>query len=153
MRSGGPRGRKSTSDRSNAILLINEAVESGASLSKACERLGITEQTYYRWVKLDKTFDSYEDRRTFADHSNPVNKITPAERQEILDTVNSEEFSSMSPCQILPILADKGTYIASERTFYRVLNREKMQNHRGISQESYKHAKPTPYCATAPNQV
>jgi len=134
-------------------LLINEAVESGASLSKACERLGITEQTYYRWVKLDKTFDSYEDRRTFADHSNPVNKITPAERQEILDTVNSEEFSSMSPCQILPILADKGTYIASERTFYRVLNREKMQNHRGISQESYKHAKPTPYCATAPNQV
>ncbi|WP_294218986.1 helix-turn-helix domain-containing protein [Pseudobutyrivibrio sp.] len=134
-------------------MLINEAVESGASLSKACERLGITEQTYYRWVKLDKTFDSYEDRRTFADHSNPVNKITPAERQEILDTVNSEEFSSMSPCQILPILADKGTYIASERTFYRVLNREKMQNHRGISQESYKHAKPTPYCATAPNQV
>ena len=105
-------------------MLINEAVESGANLSKACERLGITERTYYRWVKLNKTFDSYEDRRTFADHSNPVNKITPAERQKILDTVNSEEFASMPPCQIVPTLADQGTYIASERTFYRILHEE-----------------------------
>ena len=134
-------------------MLIDKAVDDGARLSKACERIGITERTYYRWVKLNKTFDSYEDRRTFADHSNPVNKITPAERQEILDTVNSKEFASMPPCQIVPALADQGTYIASERTFYRVLHEEKMQNHRGRSQEPYKHAKPTSYCATAPNQV
>lgn len=83
MQSGEPRGRKiSASDRSNAILLINEAVESDASLSKACERLGIT-----------------------------------------------------------------------EHTFYRVLHEEKMQNHRGRNQEPYKHAKPTSYCTTTPNQV
>ncbi len=116
-------------------MLIDEAVENGARLSKACESLGITERTYYRWVKLNKTFDFYEDRRTFADHSNPVNKISPAERKEILDTVNSEEFASMPPCQIVPALADQGTYTASERTFYRVLHEEKMQNHRGRSQE------------------
>ena len=59
----------------------------------------------------------------------------------------------MPPCQIVPALADRGTYIASERTFYRILHEEKMQNHRGRSQEPYKHAKPTTYCATAPNQV
>lgn len=74
-------------------MLIDEAVDNGARLSKACKRLGITERTYYRWIKLNKTFDSYADRRNFAVHSNPVNKITPAERQEILDTVNSEEFA------------------------------------------------------------
>lgn len=57
---GGPRGRKiSASDRRKVILLIDEAVDNGARLSKACERLGITERTYYRWVKLNKTFDSY----------------------------------------------------------------------------------------------
>ncbi len=62
---GGPRGRKiSASDRRKVILLIDEAVDNGARLSKACERLGITERTYYRWVKLNKTFDSYEDRVT-----------------------------------------------------------------------------------------
>lgn len=62
---GGPRRRKiSVSDRRKAILLIDEAVDNRARLSKACERLGITERTYYRWVKLNKTFDSYEDRVT-----------------------------------------------------------------------------------------
>ena len=59
----------------------------------------------------------------------------------------------MPPCQIVPALADEGTYIASESTFYRILHEEKMQNHRGRSQEPGKHSKPTSYCATAPNQI
>ena len=41
----------SASDRENAVLLINEAIKSGASCKKACERLGITERTFYRWKK------------------------------------------------------------------------------------------------------
>ena len=36
---------------------------------------------------------------------------------------------------------------------YRILREEKMQNHRGRSQEPGKHGKPTSYKATAPNQV
>lgn len=59
----------------------------------------------------------------------------------------------MPPCQIVPALADEGEYIASESTFYRVLRTEKMQNHRGRSQEPGKYGKPTSYCADAPNQV
>jgi putative transposase len=59
----------------------------------------------------------------------------------------------MPPCQIVPTLADEGTYIASESTFYRILHEEKMQNHRGRSQEPGKNPKPTSYCATAPNQI
>lgn len=43
------RGRMiSASDRENAVLLINEAIASGASCKKACDRLGITERTFYR---------------------------------------------------------------------------------------------------------
>lgn len=41
----------SASDRENAVLLIDEAIKSGASCKKACERLGITERTFYRWKK------------------------------------------------------------------------------------------------------
>ena len=49
---GGFRGRMiSASDRENAVLLINEAIKSGASCKKACERFGITERTFYRWKK------------------------------------------------------------------------------------------------------
>lgn len=59
----------------------------------------------------------------------------------------------MPPCEIVPALADEGTYIASESTFYRILREEKMQNHRGRYQKPRKYAKPTSYCATASNQV
>ena len=64
----------SASDRENAVLLINEAIKSGASCKKACERLGITERTFYRWKKRKTDTDSYEDGRPHADHSNPANK-------------------------------------------------------------------------------
>ena len=134
-------------------MLIDEAVQNGARRPKACDVLGINERTYFRWQSLNKTFESFEDRRVYADHSNPANKISTSERQEIIDTCNSEEFASMPPCQIVPALADRGEYIASERTFYRVLHEEKMQNHRGRSQEPGKHGKPTSYTATEPNQV
>ena len=66
----------SASDRENAVLLINEAIKSGASCKKACERLGITERTFYRWKKRKADTDSYEDGRPHADHSNPANKTT-----------------------------------------------------------------------------
>lgn len=59
----------------------------------------------------------------------------------------------MPPCEIVPALADEGKYIGSESTIYRVLREEKMQNHRGRTQEPGKYSKPTTYCATAPNQV
>lgn len=59
----------------------------------------------------------------------------------------------MPPSQIVPTLADEGIYIASESSFYRILREEKMQNHRGRSQEPGKYNKPTSYCAKAPNQV
>lgn len=134
-------------------MLIDDAVRNGARRSNACDKVGISERTYYRWKAINDKYKSYEDRRAFAEHSNPINKITPEERQEILDICNSKEFASMPPCQIVPALADKGKYIASERTFYRILHEEKMQKHRGRSQKPCRRKKPTSYCATAPNQV
>ena len=136
-----------------AVQLIDEATTNGARRFKACKCLGITERTYYRWKKLNEKHQSYEDRRAYADHSNPANKLSPEERQKVLDTVNEARFASKPPNEIVPTLADEGEYIASESTIYRVLREEEMQNHRGRSQQPGKYAKPTSYVATAPNQV
>lgn len=112
---GGFRGRMiSASDRENAVLLIDEAIKSGASCKKACERLGITERTFYRWKKRKADTDSYEDGRPHADHSNPANKIPAEIRREIINICNRPEYASMAPCEIVPALADEGIYIASE---------------------------------------
>ena len=77
----------SAPDRENAVLLINEAVASGASRKKACERLGITERTFYRWKKRKVDTDSYADARPEADHSEPANKILAEIRKEIIKQV------------------------------------------------------------------
>ena len=139
-------------DRMEAIELIEEAVVSGARLRKACKELGITERTYYRWVGLHKEHGSYEDRRPLAEHPEPANKLSPEERQRILDTVNDPKYASMPPCEIVPALADEGIYIGSESTFYRILREEKMQNHRGRAEEP-QHRPISSHEATAPTQV
>lgn len=142
----------SASDRENAVMLIAEAVSSGASLSAACKEIGITERTYYRWRDLFKTYGSYEDRRPVAEHPEPANKLSTEERQAVIDTVNDPKYASMPPCEIVPALADEGTYIASESTFYRILREEKMQNHRGRAAEPQQRPLST-HKATGPNQV
>ena len=51
----------SAADREKAVELIDEAVSNGASCKKACERLGLTERTYYRWKRRKTKTDSYEE--------------------------------------------------------------------------------------------
>ena len=142
----------SASDRKNAVMLIDEAVASGASLAKACNELGIKERTYYRWIRLKKETGSYDDLRPNAERKAPANKLSAEERQAVIKTVNKPEYASMPPCELVPALADEGIYIGSESTIYRILREEKMQNHRGRS-EAPKRNHPTTYSADAPNQV
>lgn len=130
-----------------AVELISEAVDAGARLYKACERLGIHPRTYRRWKE-----DGYIDKRTVCERPDPKNKLTYEEEQQILEVVNTEEFSSMSPSQIVPILADRGVYIASESTFYKVLKKHKELVHRGRSKAPVKRPVAT-HKAEGPGQV
>ena len=56
----------SAADREKAVELIDEAISNGASCTKACERLGLTERTYYRWKRRKINTASYEDGRCVA---------------------------------------------------------------------------------------
>src|SRR5690606_38068888 len=51
----------------------------------------------------------------------PANKLSVAEQEQIVELCNSPSYSQLPPSQIVPDLLDKGGYIASESTFYRVL--------------------------------
>lgn len=147
---GGRRGRLiSASDRIRAILLIKEATQAGAHEEMACKEMGISLRTLQRW-RSDTS--PLEDQRPFAEHPVPRNKLTETETQEIISVVNQPAFQSLPPSQIVPILADKGIYLASESTFYRVLRNHNMQYHRGRSKKPS--SKPiSTHCATGPNQV
>jgi putative transposase len=104
-------------------------------------------KTYLRWIKKS----ILTDKRTTV-NKNPSNKLTISERQHISSVVNSAEYANLPPCQIVPKLADKGIYIASESTFYRILRANGQLSHRGHSR-ARKHNKPRELVASKPNQV
>lgn len=139
--------------REKVVELIAEAVNSGARLFLACEEAEISTRTYNRWVKSFKeNNEEHIDKRTIALHLEPHNKLTEEEKQRIINIVNLAEFSSLPPSQIIPILADRGIYIASESTFYRVLREYNALKHRGRSKEPVKRTITT-HVATGPNRV
>ena len=82
----------------------------------------------------------------------PANKLCEQERRQILDIANAPEFAPMAPSQIVPVLADRGLYIASESSFYRVLREADQLARRGKAKPPTRQ-RPTPLQASAPNQL
>ena len=115
----------------------------------ACAEFGLTTRTFQRWKQPDTP---NEDQRPLAQRPEPKQKLTPEEKALILETINQPEYSSKPPSQIVPILADRGEYLASDSSFYRVMREFGEQNHRGRAQRP--ESKPiSSFCATAKNQV
>jgi transposase InsO family protein len=137
-------------DRRKIVELIERARSCGARLIPACRVLAISARTYQRWTKAGATC---RDRRPEAARPVPAIKLTPEERQRVLDVCHKKENASLPPSQIVPKLADQGDYIASESSFYRILHEAKEQHHRGRSQKPRKSIPPKGFCATGPNQV
>ena len=137
-----------STERQEIIDLIAQAQNSGARQKKACEVIGISTKTIQRW----ESSSCAEDGRLVAKHA-PKNKLSEMEYQRVLKVANSAEYGHLPPSQIVPKLADKGVYIASESTVYRILNKEKQLKHRNKSKVSNKRYKPRALIATAPNEV
>ncbi|GGG09333.1 transposase [Cysteiniphilum litorale] len=127
---------------------IDEALNQGARQAPACAIMGINQRTYQRW-KLN----GYEDKRQTVTKIAPSNKLTAAEKAQIITLCNNEEFASCSIKQIVPTLADRGVYIASESSFYRVLREANQMNHRGKSKSPRTVTKPQAYTANGANQI
>jgi len=140
----------STPDRQNAMTLIAEAATAGARHSLACTELGLNARTARRWRGRE---GPPADRRPDAPRPAPSNKLTAAERAAVLATCNSTEFQSQPPSQIVPSLADRGDYIASEASFYRILREEDQQQHRGRAKPPGPRKAPTTHRARGPCQV
>jgi len=129
------------------IHLIGKAVASGARLKKAADIVGLSVRTIIRWRKQGGGQDQRKGPLTA-----PANKLSKQEREQIIDISNSAPFRDLSPKQIVPKLADKGVYLASESTFYRILKEHKMLTHRQASKPAVSRP-PKEYVAAGPCQV
>jgi transposase InsO family protein len=135
------------SDRSEVLTLVADAVAQGSRQHTACEMVGVNARTLQRWQHPETAEDGRRGPRTA-----PRNKLSPGEREQMVAMAARPEFCNVSPHQIVPRLADRGEYLASESSFYRVLKTEQLLAHRGRATPSHR-ARPRAYMVTAPRTL
>ena len=131
------------------MSLVEEAVWAGARQEAAAGILGLKARTLQRW--REQSVEGGEDRRQ-GPLTEPANKLSLTEQKVVLETANSPEYRDLSPKQIVPQLADEGTYVASESTFYRLLRAADQMAHRERAKPATS-KRPREQVATGPNQV
>jgi transposase InsO family protein len=109
--------------------------------------VGISLRTLERWRDEDGGEDKRHGPRTV-----PGNKLSEHEEKQLLRELTSPQHRDLSPRQVIPALAEKGTYIASESTAYRLLHKHSLQKHRENTRAATR-KKPDELVASAPNQV
>lgn len=137
----------SVEQKSQIIEWVHQACSDGARQRLACDIVGIHAKTLQRWVKANSLVDK---RQTVV--KTPPNKLSELEQARVISVANRKEFANLPPSQIVPKLADKGEYIASESTMYRILKANDQLTKR-TSARVNTHPKPVPFVATEPNQI
>jgi hypothetical protein len=83
----------------------------------ACRALGASPATIYRRRRPPEP-------RSPRPRPAPARALSETERAAVLAELNSQRFVDSSPAQVWSTLLDEGTYLASERTMYRLLAAE-----------------------------
>jgi transposase InsO family protein len=137
-------------DRQTIAARIAEAQRRGARLKTACELAGIDVRTLQRWKREGI---EHGDRRPHALRPTPAHALSAEERARIVQIANEPRFAELPPARIVPMLADEGTYIASESSFSRVLRAHGQIRHRGRAKTPQRGRPPSTHVATAPRQL
>jgi len=128
------------------VTLALSLVEKGCQPKEVCFGLGLPRATFYRHRSPPKLTYPRLPRRP------PANRLSDPENAKILETMHEEEYIDLCPREIVPKLADKGIYLGSIRTFYRVLSRNEEVRERRMQARRPPIAAPV-LEATGPNQI
>jgi len=124
---------------------MSAALELGESVGQAaaCRALGVPRASLYR------SMQPAPSRRV---RPTPERALTAAERQTVLDHLQSERFADKAPAEVYATLIDEGIFLCSIRTMHRILaqNGELKERRNQLRHPQYK--KPE-LLATGPNQV
>jgi len=123
--------------RKEVLQCIDDAITQGVSLSRICDFIDISIRTIQRW----KANTSGDKRKGSARKVH--NRLNEEETTKILEVVNKPEYRGLPAAQIVAILAEKGEYVASERTIYRVLKNAHQLTHRGSYRKPVKRNRQT----------
>lgn len=134
----------STEDRRAVIVLIDEAIESGARQFRACEVINLDERRLRNWRK------SESDGR-IGGYRSEDQALTEAEKDMIIEAVDTDEMKELPAKQIHLRLMDRGIYVSSFSAFRRVLKERDMPQVK--RHEAKTNRKRPELVATGPNQI
>ena len=142
----------SPEDRRKALEILDAGMAAGARACRLAELFGVGLTTLQRWRRQFTGDGGGLDRRKGSPRL-VSHRLTEEERQRILLTCNQAEFAALPPGQIVPILADQGLYIGSERSFYRVLHAHGQAHRRGRARPPQERREVPRLKAEGPNEV
>lgn len=127
-------------------MITERSREKAGILNKyeMCDALGFSRATYYRMTRIE--MPPVEKKKQTSPR-----KLTTEEEKKVLMLLNSQRFCDMAPGEIHATLLDESVYLCSERTMYRILERNK-QNVQRRQKEPGSYARPE-LLATGPNQL
>lgn len=111
----------------------------------ACHALGVSRATAYR----HRTPRPATERPP---RPRPVMALSDEERDAVLVQLHADRFADRSPAHVYATLLDEGTYLASERTMYRILAAREESGERRDQLRHPAYARPE-LLATGPNQL
>lgn len=123
-------------------------LEPGSGIvTAACNALGLSRATWHR-----RKAAAAQPAVPAPPGPTPPRALTSAERQHVLDVLNSERFADLAPAEVYATLMDEGFYLCSISTMYRILreHQEVRERRKQLRHPVYK--KPE-LLAEAPNQV
>lgn len=106
--------------------------------------LGLPRATYYRWASPPK---SKRPRPRPPEHA-----LSQQERRQVLHYLHHPEFVDLAPYEVYASLLDRGIYLCSIRTMYRILEAEGEVKERRNQRRHPKRLRPE-LLATGPNQL
>jgi len=102
----------------------------GARAREPALLLGVSLSTLQRWRRQFSGDGDGVDRCN-GSWVHVTDRLSEEEHQRILLTCNKPDFAALPLGQTVPVLADRGRYICSERSFYRVLHTHGQVHRRG----------------------
>ena len=119
-------------------------------LASACRALGLSRSGVY--ARRQRRQDGAREPATERRHSRQPRALSAAEREQVLQTLNSERFRDQPPLQVYHGLLEDGVYLCSVSTMHRLRRAAGQSGERRDRREPQHHAIPR-LEATAPNTV
>lgn len=108
------------------------------SLSMACKVLGLNRSTIYARSKAHTVNNNGRCRR----NAPQPRALSQQQRDRVMMTLNSTEYQDQPPREVYYDLLDKGTYLCSVSTMYRLLSESDQVGERRNQREAKHHAVP-----------